>query len=74
MIDRLGVAGGPLLVELLELMLSLADVLPERLALQLILDDRPLLGGEHGRVEGWSLVLGSGLGCVRQPLLRIFFS
>ena len=53
MIDRLGVAGHPLLIDLLELALLLPDVLPEDLALELILDDHPLLGGEHGRIEGW---------------------
>ena len=57
-VDGLGVAGRPLLVDLLELALSLPDVVPEHLALQLVLDDLPLLGGEHGGVEGRSFVLG----------------
>ena len=51
-------AGRPLLVDLLELALSLPDVVPEHLALQLVLDDLPLLGGEHSGVEGRSFVLG----------------
>ncbi len=56
-VDALGMAGRPLLVDLLELALSLPEVVPEHLALQLVLHDLPLLGGEHGRVEGWRLVL-----------------
>ena len=59
MVDALGMAGRPLLVDLLELALSLPEVVPEHLALQLVLHDLPLLGGEHGRVEGWRLVLSS---------------
>ena len=57
-VDGLGVAGRPLLVDLLEIALSLPDLVPEHLALQLVLDDLPLLGGEHGGVEGRSFVLG----------------
>ena len=52
MVDALGMASRPLLVDLLKLALSLPEVVPEFLALQLVLHDLPLLGGEHGRVEG----------------------
>ena len=65
MVDALGMAGSPLLVDLLELALSLPEVVPEHLALQLVLHDLPFLGGEHGWVEGWSGLHGartSGLG------------
>ncbi len=50
-VDRLGMAGLPLLVQALELPLLDADRLPQGLALELILDDGPLRGGEHRGVE-----------------------
>ena len=58
MVDGLGMAGSPFLIDLLELALSSPDVVPEHLALQLILHDLPLFGGEHGGVERWRFVLG----------------
>ena len=45
------VAGIPLLVEGLELALPLEDVVPEGLALQLVLHHVPLRDGEDGGVE-----------------------
>ena len=51
MVDRLGMAGLPLLVQALELPLLDADRLPQGLALELVLDDGPLRGGEHRGVE-----------------------
>ena len=55
MIDTLIVAGNPPLPNILELPSLLLDLVPERLALELILDHGPLGGGEDVRVEAWLL-------------------
>ena len=46
-VDRLGMAGLPSLIQALELPLLDADGLPQGLALELVLDDGPLRSGEH---------------------------
>ena len=65
MVNALGVAGRPLLVEFLQLPLPVLDLQPEGLALEFVLDDGPLGGGEHigvklarpGKLGGWLLLL-----------------
>ena len=50
-VDRLGMAGLPLLVQALELPFLDADRLPQGLALEFVLDNGPLRSGEHRGVE-----------------------
>ena len=60
-VDRLGMAGLPPLVQALEFPLLDADGFPQGLAFELVLDEGPLRSGEHRGVEALLLRWLAGL-------------